>query len=95
MYIGIVTIGSAPFFYKITITQALVDMVMKSQCPAQETIFERFIPPVKDVDDFVRDGMLTLDNRRVCFQCYEALRVSSDSFTAVYLLYTLFHPPFE
>ena len=74
MYIGIVTIGSAPFFYKIAITQALVDMVMKSQCPAQETIFERFIPPVKDVDDFVRDGMLTLDNRRVCFQCYEALR---------------------
>ena len=44
MYIGIVTIGSAPFFYKITITQALVDMVMNSQFPAQETIVERFIP---------------------------------------------------
>ena len=74
MYIGIVTIQSAHFFYKITITQAFVDAVMKSQSPAEETIVERFIPPVRDIDDFLRNGMLPLDNRRVCFQCYEALK---------------------
>ena len=73
-YIGIVTIGLAHFFYKITITQALVDAVMNSQCPTQETIVERFIPPVPNLDDFLRDGMMSLDNRRICFQCYEALK---------------------
>jgi hypothetical protein len=75
MYVGIVTIGSsAHFFYKITITQALVDAVANSQFPDQETIIERYIPPVPDVDDFLRDGMMSLDNRRICFQCYEALK---------------------
>jgi hypothetical protein len=73
-YIGIVTIGSAHFFYKITITQALVDAVMNSQFPDQETIIERYIPPVPNVDDFLRDGMLPIDNRHVSFQCYEALK---------------------
>ena len=73
-YIGIVTIRSAHFFYKINITQALVDAVMNSQFPAQETIVERFIPPVANVDEFLRDGMLSLDNRRISFQCYEALK---------------------
>jgi hypothetical protein len=73
-YIGIVTIGSAHHFYKITITNALVDAVMNSQLPAQETIMERFLPPVSNADDFLRDGMLSLDNRRACFQCYEALK---------------------
>jgi hypothetical protein len=75
MYIGIVTIGSsAHFFYKITITQALVDAVVNSQFPDQETIIERYIPPVPNVDDFLRDGMLPIDNRHVSFQCYEALK---------------------
>jgi hypothetical protein len=73
-YIGIVTIGSAPLFYKITITQALVDAVVDSHFPTEETIVERFIPPVPDVDDFLHDGMLSLDNRRTCVQCYEALK---------------------
>jgi hypothetical protein len=73
-YIGIVTIGSAPYFYKITITQALVDAVVDSHFPSQETIIERFIPPVLDEDDFLRDGMLTIDNRHICFQCYEAVK---------------------
>ena len=73
-YIGIVTVGSAHFFYKITITQALVDAVVNSLFPVQETIVERFIPPVENIDDFLRDGMVTLDNRHACLQSYEALR---------------------
>ena len=73
-YIGIITIQSAHFFYNVTITQALVDAVMNSQCPSQETIVKRFIPPVANVDNFLRDGMLSLDNRHVTFQCYEALK---------------------
>ena len=74
-YIGIVTIRTAHFLYKITVTQALLDAVRNSQFPSQETIVERFIPPVANVDDFLRDGMLPLDNRHISFQCYEALKV--------------------
>ena len=73
-YIGIITIASAHYFYKINITQALVDAVMNSQVPAQETIVECLIPPVPNVDNFLRDGMVPLDNRLACLQCYEAIR---------------------
>jgi hypothetical protein len=68
-YIGIVMNRSTPHFYKITITQALVDAVMHGLFPAEETVIERFIPPVPDVR-----GMLSLEDRRVCFQCFEALK---------------------
>src|ERR1700761_2611445 len=72
-YIGIVMIGTAPRFYKITVTQSLVDAVMASQIP-EETIIQRFVPPVPDAHNFLQDGMVPLDNRRVCFQCFEALK---------------------
>lgn len=72
-YIGIVMIGTAPRFYKITVTRALVDAVMASQIP-EETIIQRFVPPVPDADNFLQDGMVPLDKRRVCFQCFEALK---------------------
>jgi hypothetical protein len=73
-FIGIVTIGVAHYFYKITIAQALSDAVVNSQFPSQETIVERFVPPVPGPDGFLRNGMVPLDNRFVCFQCYEALK---------------------
>ncbi|KAH8977933.1 hypothetical protein EDB86DRAFT_2816559, partial [Lactarius hatsudake] len=74
-YLGIVMVGVAPCFYKITITQALADAVMHSQFPTVETIVQHFIPPVStDLATFLRQGMLPLDNRRICFQCFEALR---------------------
>jgi hypothetical protein len=73
-YIGIVMIGLAPLFYKITITQALLDAVMAGQFPAEETIIQRFIPPVQSISSFLHAGMLTLEDRHICFQCFEALR---------------------
>ncbi|KAH9034192.1 hypothetical protein EDB85DRAFT_1022260 [Lactarius pseudohatsudake] len=75
-YLGIVMVGVAPHFYKITITQALQDAVRHSQFPDEETIVQRFVPPVPNMDDFLQKGpgMLPLDNRRICFQCFEALR---------------------
>jgi hypothetical protein len=68
-YIGIVMDWSTPRFYKITITQALSDAVACGLFPAKETIVQRFIPPVPDAW-----GMLSLEDRRVCFQCFEALK---------------------
>ncbi|KAH9175795.1 hypothetical protein EDB89DRAFT_1847206, partial [Lactarius sanguifluus] len=73
-YLGIVMVGVAPCFYKITITRALQDAVRLSQFPDEETIVQRFIPPVPNMDTFLQRGMLPLDNRRICFQCFEALR---------------------
>ncbi|KAH9175787.1 hypothetical protein EDB89DRAFT_1944252 [Lactarius sanguifluus] len=73
-YLGIVMVGVAPRFYKIVITQALEDAVRHSQFPAEETIVQRFVPPVPNMATFLCQGMLPLDNRRICFQCFEALR---------------------
>ncbi|KAH9001842.1 hypothetical protein EDB86DRAFT_2801393 [Lactarius hatsudake] len=74
-YLGIVMVGVAPHFYKITITQALQDAVRHSQFPDEETIVQCFVPPVPNMDTFLQGpGMLPLDNRRICFQCFEALR---------------------
>jgi hypothetical protein len=68
-YFGIVMTGSVPHFYKIPITEALVDAVGRGKFPDGETIVQRFIPPAPNTDE----GMLQLDNRRVFFQCFEAL----------------------
>jgi hypothetical protein len=73
-YIGIGMIRSAPRLYKITITQALLNAVVTSQLPTEETIVERFIPPVPNMDNFFVEGMTPLENRYICFQCFEALR---------------------
>ena len=67
-------IKSAPRLYKITITQTLLSAVETSQTPAEETIVERFIPPVPNLDAFFDEGMIPLENRRICLQCFEALK---------------------
>lgn len=74
-YIGIVMVGVAPRFYKVVITRALVDAVRYGQFPAEETIVRRLVPPVPapNVNDYLREGMLPLLNRRACFQCFEEL----------------------
>ena len=66
-YVGIVMVGAAPRFYKITITQDLVYAVSYGQFPAKETIVQHLVPPVLNVHRFLCQGMLPLDNRRVCF----------------------------
>jgi hypothetical protein len=74
-YIGIVMVGTGPHFYKVTVTQALVDAVALSQFPAEETLVQRFIPPVPNTDSSsLHEGMRSLENRHVLFQCYEALK---------------------
>ena len=74
-YIGIIMIGLAPaHFYKIIITQALVDAVMAGELPTEETILEHFTPPVPNMSTFLHEGLVPLENRRICFQCFEALK---------------------
>ena len=73
-YIGIIMIGLAPLFHKITITQALLDAVMVGQFPAEETIIQCFIPPVPSMSSFLDQGIMSLENRYICLQCFEALK---------------------
>jgi hypothetical protein len=73
-YIGIVMIGTGPRFYKINISRDLVSAVRHGLFPAEETVIQRFVPPVPNGFSFLRMGMVPLDNRHVCFQCFEALK---------------------
>jgi hypothetical protein len=66
--------GVAPRFYKLPITAVLVTAVAESQYPQHTTVVECLIPPVLNEQDFLRVGMVPLDNRRVCSRCFEALR---------------------
>jgi hypothetical protein len=57
--------------------KALLNAVVTSQPPAEKTIIERFVPPVPNMDNFFVEGikfMTPLENRYICFQCFEALK---------------------
>ena len=71
---GITMIGSTPTFYKITITQDLVDAVETAQYPANPTIVHKLIPPVDDLARLNQNGMKPLNNRAVILGCFEAFK---------------------
>jgi hypothetical protein len=65
---------TAPIFYRINVTTALVDALATSAYPQEETVVLRFIPPVPNQQLYSTEGMHPLANRRSVFQCLEALR---------------------
>ncbi|KIL62602.1 hypothetical protein M378DRAFT_80878 [Amanita muscaria Koide BX008] len=71
---AITMVGPCPIFYKIPVTQALVDALITAQYPPQPTIVQRLVPPVPDPSSYRRHGMNPLENRRIVFQCLEAMR---------------------
>ncbi|KAH9012853.1 hypothetical protein EDB83DRAFT_323952 [Lactarius deliciosus] len=71
---GIIILGTTPTFYKITVTQDLVDAIETSQYPANPTTVHRLVPPVDDLDGLGRDGMQPLNNRTVILGLFEAFR---------------------
>ncbi|TFK71456.1 hypothetical protein BDN72DRAFT_764883 [Pluteus cervinus] len=71
---GIIMRGTAPTFYKIPITQDLLQSVGDATYPVQPTIVHKLRTPVQDVDKYFREGLRTLDNRRVIMQCFEAFK---------------------
>jgi hypothetical protein len=74
LFAGITLTGTAPIFYKITITSALLEAISTAQYPPQQTVVHRFTPPVPDPNRYSRDGMMPLENRRVVLQCFEAFK---------------------
>ncbi|KAH8993684.1 hypothetical protein EDB92DRAFT_1852742 [Lactarius akahatsu] len=71
---GIVIFGTTPTFYKISVTQDLVDAVEGARYPANPTIVHKLIPPVEDLYGLDMDGMQPLNNRAVILGCFEAFK---------------------
>ncbi|KAH9012852.1 hypothetical protein EDB83DRAFT_2444615 [Lactarius deliciosus] len=71
---GIVIFGTTPTFYKITVTQDLVDAVVGARYPANPTAVYKLIPPVEDLYGLDQDGMQPLNNRAVILGCFEAFK---------------------
>ncbi|GBE86792.1 hypothetical protein SCP_1000340 [Sparassis crispa] len=72
-FAGITVRGFAPTFYKITITNALSRAVAgdegTSPAALPETVVRRCIPPVEHLEQYWREGVYNLDNRRAVLLC--------------------------
>ena len=65
--------GTAPAFYRIPVTPALLEAIEDGYYPSEETVVLRFVPRVPIQENY-HDGMLSLDNRRVILQSLEAFK---------------------
>ncbi|RDB25626.1 hypothetical protein Hypma_006166 [Hypsizygus marmoreus] len=74
VYAGITMLGTAPMFYKIPVTADLLNSVITSQFPLQQTVVKKLIPPVPDMIKLWEEGMRHLESRRVILQCLEAFK---------------------
>ncbi|KAJ6582040.1 hypothetical protein B0H19DRAFT_903728, partial [Mycena capillaripes] len=61
--------GSALTFYKIPVSDTLLESVEIAQYPTQAIIASKFVPPVRDPSTHLARGMVPLDNRRIFFRC--------------------------
>lgn len=43
---AITMIGTAPFFYSITVTEKLLDCLLEGTCPSEKTVVLKYIPPI-------------------------------------------------
>ncbi|TFK71457.1 hypothetical protein BDN72DRAFT_837511 [Pluteus cervinus] len=71
---GIIMRGTAPTFYKIVVTKELLQSVGDATYPDQPTFVHKLRPPVHDIAKYFKEGLQTLDNRRVIMQCFEAFK---------------------
>ncbi|KAJ7843014.1 hypothetical protein B0H13DRAFT_2676459 [Mycena leptocephala] len=59
-YPGIVMIGTAPTFYQIPVSEALVQAVNSRLDPPAATVVQKPRPPVDRVRNYLEDGMVPL-----------------------------------
>ncbi|KAF9483386.1 hypothetical protein BDN70DRAFT_827645 [Pholiota conissans] len=72
---AVAMVGTAPTFYRTHVTQALIDAVVAGSYPDEETTVLRLTPvPDIDIASYRKEGMRRLDNRKIVFQCFEALK---------------------
>jgi hypothetical protein len=70
---GIVLRGTTPYFYKMKVTQDLVDGVEKGERPKGEPT--KIFQHKPRFPSLIERGMVPLGNRRVALECYEAFKV--------------------
>ncbi len=68
---GITMVGSTPTFYKITVTQDLIDAIQVGEYPGTTTTVHKLLPPVADITELTQLG---LDDRAVILSCFEAFK---------------------
>jgi hypothetical protein len=71
---GITIIGTAPTFFKISITTALVEAVEMGSYPDEATIVHKLVPPVPRLELLEERGMGPLDSRAVILGCFESFK---------------------
>ncbi|OJA09320.1 hypothetical protein AZE42_07477 [Rhizopogon vesiculosus] len=74
VFAGIVMSGTTPIFYKIPITEELIDAISCAQHPPNQTVVDKLVPPVPHLHSYSSDGMIPLENRRIIIQCLEAFK---------------------
>jgi hypothetical protein len=79
-FAGIIMIGTAPTFYQIPVSEALVEAVGTGQYPPVATVVRKLFPPVHNMRDHLCDGMVPLANRQIILQCLGAFRQVSVCF---------------
>lgn len=73
--VGIPLIGTAAIFYRILVIARLVREVAAGSTPTTTTIVRRRIPPmITNMLDYLTEGMGPLQNRRIVFHCFLALK---------------------
>lgn len=73
---GITMIGTAPTFFKIHVTQDLVNAVAQARYPVKPTTVERLILPLsaESLGLIQQNGMRPLTNRLAILRCFEAFK---------------------
>ncbi|KAJ7746577.1 hypothetical protein B0H16DRAFT_940479 [Mycena metata] len=71
---GITMKGTSPIFFKIPVSQELVEAVVGGMYPATETIVHAHLPTIARPAHRLNEGMKPLDNRLAILSCYEAFK---------------------
>jgi len=68
--------GTSPIFYRIPVSDKLLDALVTASFPPDETVVLKFIPSVPHPERYFLNGMGPLPNRRIVLQCFEAFKGS-------------------
>ena len=71
---AIIMVGTAPIFYRIPITAELVNCVESGSLPPQVTVVQRCVPPVPNPIAYPEEGLVSLANRAIVLQCFQAFK---------------------
>ncbi|KAI5984678.1 hypothetical protein EDD15DRAFT_1723430 [Pisolithus albus] len=71
---GIIMLGTHPTFFKIPVTEELLQAVQTGQFPPTPTVVSMHVPTLPRPAERFREGMQPLDNRRIIIAYFEAFK---------------------